>query len=1276
MHPWTAFSRRDRRLCWRVLARASGVIPNLRSNLPSGCPSRRSLKTRGLLRTNGSGLVARIIWNRSTSLSGAALVAALALAGDGRPAQASCDLIPSASTTFRSALGSTDRPFARPDDIVELRVRPGVCDEASPGFSASVADAVVTVVFKPPFPLPDGGPRNNVVVFATDLTGICTCAGAASTTCIDSDAPGSPKSVQVVERQGERRLLVSFPDTDAQLPPAADGATFSGPATIAVKDHRFSSGNLAACELVDRSCTKAIEEGSSFVACIDEFFELDGTCRKGTQYIDPTFGHFTALPPANDFQALCSPPLPCTGTATEFRFTTDDAGNVLIPMDWRGILVRHNGEPVPRLVGGSAIVQRFKGVPMVLSNLPEESLSSFTLQGASLPPIFVPQPGAPGPGFAPFGSADAPATVLRIALGQFDFRDRYLGGVGPVVLSKCQGEDQFCDVKSQDPVPLQGLAASSLLFAFTQNESITGRDLNGDADLNDMVVTLADRQTGLTPAIGQTGALGRAVALTDPIPSRAPTARFPAVATEGALLAFLEPESSWSQFGQDANGDTDTDDLILRLFRLSGSSAQNKLPSTNEVAQSAGPNLNGQPVVVSNGHVFMLRGQGPVSATCVGGFPDGVTGGMEECDDGNTVNDDNCVSNCTYPGGLLETVDGGTGAVTLLCPSDPAALASDGAAVANGKVAFLRPEVSVTTPACPAGTPVAGGIDLNGDGDAQDSVVHLWPASGPMQNLGRSAIAVAMTDTFVAALVSETGQGVTPTDLNGDSDTDDFVLQVHKIDPASTVWTNVGQAADSVQACGSVFAFTTPEGLQGTATSGLNGDGDRDDRVLQIYKPASGQLVNVGWAADEFVCNASLVAFSTNEFDQGQDLNGDGDRLDDVLQVYDLGAGCPSPPPNPLHNTGIALEPCRLDVCDPRLPYRVFSQTTKFLTQECKQGGKEKDGCPLGGTDLDNDGDADDLVIERFNVCSEQVTLVGTVSDSQPADPLQGDPFAPEGTEVFVGAGRCVQDLGVDCTPPISPAPDPCTAATPGTFCEQVGKTATKGHCKKDHGVCVTNADCPPKVKCLPVASVPASGDGDGDGIADALDNCPAVPNADQTDSDGDGGGDACDAKTCGKNGIEFDEECDPPGSPCPAGACRSDCTCPCDTAITDPAARIKVTTKRNAGKLSAKFVVRLADYNNENVTVRLDDGDGLIVTQNVGALTAQGQSGTRWKLKLKGNGLRLVALTDKGAQMRVKFTAKKWFTAAAANQSAASTRLTITIGPQCFTHAVTQKID
>lgn len=45
----------------------------------------------------------------------------------------------------------------------------------------------------------------------------------------------------------------------------------------------------------------------------------------------------------------------------------------------------------------------------------------------------------------------------------------------------------------------------------------------------------------------------------------------------------------------------------------------------------------------------------------------------------------------------------------------------------------------------------------------------------------------------------------------------------------------------------------------------------------------------------------------------------------------------------------------------------------------------------------------------------------------------------------------------------------------------------------------------------VPTPTAPPPPDADADGVPDALDNCPAAPNAAQTDGDGDGFGDACD---------------------------------------------------------------------------------------------------------------------------------------------------------------------
>src|SRR5262245_60907667 len=322
-----------------------------------------------------------------------------------REAGAACNLIPSASQTFRSTLGATDRPFAGPGDFVEVGVDQARCDLASPGLSANGADHVVTIVFRP-----TGGQARVVFLTADSCTNgtskslrqACESTpgvGTGNVSCVEA----ALNDLAIVDRNGSRRLAFRFPDTDAFLAPDSDDRTLSGPATIAVT----ASGAPLPCGLATASCASQ----AGVLACIDDLYAADGTCQPT---VAQTFGHFTALPQANDYSSVCfaDSPLPCTPTATELRVTVDAAGNILAPFNWQGILVNNAGVPVPRLLRATMRSPLGFSVPSAVF------LASYTPEGAKLPPIFEPTADATitDPDVITlFGSADAPYTVLRIA---------------------------------------------------------------------------------------------------------------------------------------------------------------------------------------------------------------------------------------------------------------------------------------------------------------------------------------------------------------------------------------------------------------------------------------------------------------------------------------------------------------------------------------------------------------------------------------------------------------------------------------------------------------------------------------------------------------------------------------------------------------------------------------------------------------------------------------------------------------------------------------------
>jgi uncharacterized delta-60 repeat protein len=118
--------------------------------------------------------------------------------------------------------------------------------------------------------------------------------------------------------------------------------------------------------------------------------------------------------------------------------------------------------------------------------------------------------------------------------------------------------------------------------------------------------------------------------------------------------------------------------------------------------------------------------------------------------------------------------------------------------------------------------------------------------------------------------------------------------------------------------------------------------------------------------------------------------------------------------------------------------------------------------------------------------------------------------------------------------------------------------------------------------------------DSDGDGIFDSNDNCPEVPNADQTDSDNDGLGDACDACALDPNNdADGDNVCGNVDN-CPADSNTDQLDSDGDGVgdVCDPTAFVTLSiddatiTEGNAGNTSAIFTVNLASVATVDISV------------------------------------------------------------------------------------------
>lgn len=190
-----------------------------------------------------------------------------------------------------------------------------------------------------------------------------------------------------------------------------------------------------------------------------------------------------------------------------------------------------------------------------------------------------------------------------------------------------------------------------------------------------------------------------------------------------------------------------------------------------------------------------------------------------------------------------------------------------------------------------------GGLDRNGDGDAQDFVLAVYDRDGARTvNLGLAVSRVALAHPIVAFDVPEDAQGE---DLDGDGTIGSTSVPfVHDLRTDETWSTGLrGRHVLGVMGAGAsrVAAHFVALAASESVLGDQNGDGDASDLVFEVYDVAQGRVQSVGLAllrgngalaSPPFVHDGRWT-FSLSEWDQAADLDGDGDALDLVSVVYD-----------------------------------------------------------------------------------------------------------------------------------------------------------------------------------------------------------------------------------------------------------------------------------------------------------------------------------------------------------------------------------------------------
>jgi hypothetical protein len=182
------------------------------------------------------------------------------------------------------------------------------------------------------------------------------------------------------------------------------------------------------------------------------------------------------------------------------------------------------------------------------------------------------------------------------------------------------------------------------------------------------------------------------------------------------------------------------------------------------------------------------------------------------------------------------------------------------------------------------------GRDATGDGDLLDQVIEIAvPARRALIDTGRAWISGSASfrqpfGSQFALPVSESGQG---RDLNGDGDRDDTVLSTVEI--ASGIVRDLGLEARAFFGLADVLVVSGP--LPGSAPTG----------PLSVYDARRGVIHRLGRSGSGRATHDGLAVLYVSEKPAHVDFNADGDKTDEVVQIFDVETGT-------LVNTGLAVE--------------------------------------------------------------------------------------------------------------------------------------------------------------------------------------------------------------------------------------------------------------------------------------------------------------------------------------------------------------------------------